>query len=52
MSLNRGIILTATTYATTDTMAFTIIGSHILMTSATLQSNVYVHTPKSQQLQK
>lgn len=36
MSLNRGIILTATTYATTDTITFTIIGNHILMTRATL----------------
>jgi len=36
MSPNRGIILTATTYATTDTMTFTIIGNHILMTRATL----------------
>jgi len=52
MSLNRGIILTATTYATTDTMTFTIIGNHILMTRATLQSNVYAHTLQSQQVQK
>jgi hypothetical protein len=44
MSLNRGIILTATTYAITDIITFTMIGNHILMTRTTLPAtHTYKH---------
>jgi hypothetical protein len=48
MSPNRGIILTATTYAITDIITFTIIGNHILMPRTTLSSNAYVQTIQNQ----